>query len=143
METTQSVVEYERTLRGELEVRRQELETEIAQLRAIRHALPDVVVGEGPRRALWTRLAGRTEDATFETVRGVCEARHDDPALVYVTPHAIVAGRHVRFVRDYLLGTRTPTTIVPAEDWESEMRRDGVPEPVIGRCRSYLAEHAR
>lgn len=61
-----------------------------------------------------------------------------DPAPIYATPYVRSGRERTRYTRDYCLGVRFPTGVITAEEWESEMRRDGVPGFVIERCKEYL-----
>jgi hypothetical protein len=65
-----------------------------------------------------------------------------EPAPVYAAPYVLAGKDRVRFARDFYLGTRFVTGILPAEGWEDEMRAEGIPERMIGKCRAHLAEHA-
>jgi hypothetical protein len=65
-----------------------------------------------------------------------------NPAPIYATPFVRQGRERMRYTRDYCLGVRFATGIIPAEGWEIEMARDGVPAFVLERCREYLAEHA-
>ncbi|MFT3766799.1 MAG: hypothetical protein QM820_14980 [Minicystis sp.] len=65
-----------------------------------------------------------------------------EPAPIYATPYVRTGRERTRYTRDYCLGVRFLTGVIAAEEWESEMVRDGLPDFVIERCREYLAEHA-
>lgn len=66
----------------------------------------------------------------------------DEPAAVYASPYVMMDSERIRIASDYYLGTRFPTGLVPAEGWEDEMLRDGVPPFVVDACRAYVAQHA-
>jgi hypothetical protein len=66
----------------------------------------------------------------------------EEPAPVYAVPYVLAGKDRVRYTRDYYLGTRFVTGIIPAEGWEDEMRADGVPDLMIAKCRAHLFDHA-
>ena len=65
-----------------------------------------------------------------------------EPAPVYAVPYVLAGKDRVRYTRDYYLGTRFVTGIIPAEGWDDEMKADGVPASLIAKCRAHLIEHA-
>jgi hypothetical protein len=65
-----------------------------------------------------------------------------EPAPVYATPFVRTGRERTRYTRDYCLGVRFATGVIPTESWESEMTEDGVPAFVIERCHAYLADYA-
>lgn len=65
-----------------------------------------------------------------------------EPAPIYATPYVRSGRDRTRYSRDYCLGVRFPTGVIAAEEWEAEMRDDGVPAFVIERCREYLEDAA-
>lgn len=70
------------------------------------------------------------------------EALSDEPVAVYATQYVVMGGKRVRYARDYYLGTRFTTGVIPSEGWDDEMHGDGVSAFMIDECREYLAVHA-
>ena len=65
-----------------------------------------------------------------------------EPTPVYATPYMQDGKNRIRYAPDFYLGTRFPMGIIVAEDWEDEMSGACVPEALIAKCRTYLAERA-
>ena len=132
--------EYEIAKRAALAARAAELERELEALREMARVLTDLAIDDAHPPRLWTGLAEATERALFETCRGTCDGGDDDPAGVYATPCVVIDGRVVRYVKEYLIGTRTRWGVVPEPSWGRAMAVDGVPERVIASCLAYLEQ---
>jgi hypothetical protein len=69
------------------------------------------------------------------------EADHE-PAPVYALPFTMMGRQRVPYPQRYYLGTRFVTGLIAAEDWEDEMRRDGLPEAMIVKAACYVEARA-
>ena len=122
-------------LERELEQYSQRVDTELAMIRRVGAEVADVAREGG----VWqSAQVARMCDVSLEIVRGGCEHRHDDPALVYARPLFIAVGERIHFARDYAVATLTPGALEPESGWEAAMRADGLSDAVVRTCRCRL-----